>query len=85
MGMITRVRGRVRANSFGVDKEKTAQSICLLSAVLLLPFCPRGPLPLLPPPAPALYSALVLPVVLSANYRYPVSALKTLVEAARGQ
>ncbi|XP_033215937.1 E3 ubiquitin-protein ligase AMFR-like [Belonocnema kinseyi] len=83
MGMITRVRGRVRANSFGVDKEKRAQSICLLSAVLLLPFCPRGPLPLLPPPAPALYSALVLPVVLSANYRYPVSALKTLVEAAR--
>lgn len=85
MGMITRVRRRVRANSFGVDKEKTAQSVCLLSAVLLLPFCPRGPLPLLPPPAPALYSALVLPVVFSANYRYPVSALKTIVQATRGQ
>ncbi|XP_046492335.1 RING finger protein 145 homolog [Neodiprion pinetum] len=84
MGMITRVRGRVRANSLTVDKERTAQSVCLLSAILLLPYCPRGPLPLLPPPAPALYSALVLPVVLSANYRYPVSALKTIVEATKG-
>ncbi|XP_012285329.1 ERAD-associated E3 ubiquitin-protein ligase HRD1B [Orussus abietinus] len=83
MGMITRVRGRVRANSVGVDKERTAQSVCLLSAVLLLPYCPRGPLRLLPSPAPALYSVLVLPVILSANYRYPVSALKTLVEAAK--
>lgn len=83
MGMITRVRGRIRANSFGVDKEKTAQSVCLLSAVLLLPFCPKGPLPLLPPPASALYSALVLPVVFSANYRYPVSILKTTVQAIR--
>ncbi|KAF7991176.1 hypothetical protein HCN44_002738 [Aphidius gifuensis] len=80
MGMITRVRGRVRANSFGVDKERTAQSVCLLSAILLLPYCPRGPLPLLPAPAPALYSFLVLPVVLSANYRYPVGTLKTLIE-----
>ena len=85
MGMITRVRGRVRANYFGVDKERTAQSVCLLSAILLLPYCPRGPLPLLPPPAPELYSVLVLPVVLSANYRYPVSILKILVETTRGQ
>lgn len=85
MGMITRVRGRVRANSVTVDKEKTAQSVCLLSAVLLLPYCPRGPLPLLPSPAPALYSALVLPVVLSANYRYPVYTLKALVGATAGK
>lgn len=84
MGMITRVRGRVRANSFGVDKERTAQSVCLLSAILLLPYCPRGPLPLLPAPAPALYSFLVLPVVLSANYRYPVGTLKTLIETTIG-
>lgn len=85
MGMITRVRGRVRANSLTIaDKERTAQSVCLLSAILLLPYCPRGPLPLLPPPAPALYSALVLPFVLSANYRYPVSALKTIVEGIKG-
>lgn len=83
--MITRVRGRVRANSLTVDKEKTAQSVCLLSAVLLLPYCPRGPLPLLPSPAPALYSALVLPVVLSANYRYPVYTLKALVGATAGK
>ncbi|XP_015587581.1 uncharacterized protein LOC107264153 [Cephus cinctus] len=83
MGMITRVRGRVRANSLTFDREKTAQSVCLLSAVLLLPYCPRGPLPLLPSPAPALYSALVLPVVFSANYRYPVAILKTLVAATR--
>lgn len=84
MGMIARVRRRVRANSLTVDKEKTAQSVCLLSAVLLLPYCPRGPLPLLPSPAPVLYSAFVLPVVLSANYRYPVPTLKTLAEAAKG-
>ncbi|XP_043274299.1 E3 ubiquitin-protein ligase synoviolin A-like [Venturia canescens] len=83
MGMITRVRSRIRANSLTIDKERTAQSVCLLSAVLLLPYCPRGPLPLLPPPAPTLYSVLVLPVVLSANYRYPVSALKTLSEAIK--
>lgn len=82
--MIARVRRRVRANSLTVDKEKTAQSVCLLSAVLLLPYCPRGPLPLLPSPAPVLYSAFVLPVVLSANYRYPVPTLKTLAEAAKG-
>ncbi|XP_011637750.1 ERAD-associated E3 ubiquitin-protein ligase HRD1B-like [Pogonomyrmex barbatus] len=84
MGMIARVRRRVRANSLTIDKEKTAQSVCLLSAVLLLPYCPRGPLPLLPSPAPVLYSALVLPVVLSANYRYPVPTLKTLAEAVKG-
>lgn len=82
--MIARVRRRVRANSLTVDKEKTAQSVCLLSAILLLPYCPRGPLPLLPSPAPVLYSALVLPVVLSANYRYPVPTLKTLAEAVKG-
>lgn len=82
--MIARVRRRVRANSLTVDKEKTAQSVCLLSAVLLLPYCPRSPLPLLPSPAPVLYSALVLPVVLSANYRYPVTTLKTLAEAVKG-
>lgn len=81
--MIARVRRRVRANSVTVDKEKTAQSVCLLSAILLLPYCPRGPLPLLPSPAPVLYSALVLPVVLSANYRYPVPTLKTLGEAVK--
>lgn len=85
MGMIARVRRRVRANSLTVDKEKTAQSVCLLSAILLLPYCPRSPLPLLPlSPAPVLYSALVLPVVLSANYRYPVPTLKTLAEAVKG-
>ncbi|KAG7204230.1 hypothetical protein KM043_002058 [Ampulex compressa] len=84
MGMIIRVRHRVRANSPTINKEKTAQSVCLLSAVLLLPYCPRGPLPLLPSPAPVLYSALVLPVVLSANYRYPVSALRTIVQMVKG-
>lgn len=84
MGMITRVRRRVRANSFTVDKERTAQSVCLLSAVLLLPYCPRGPLPLLPSPAPLLYTVLVLPVVLSANYRYPVTTLKTVVQLVKG-
>lgn len=82
--MITRVRHRVRANSLTTDREKTAQSVCLLSAVLLLPYCPRGPLPLLPSPAPILYSVLVLPVVLSANYTYPVASFKTVLLLVRG-
>lgn len=84
MGMIARVRRRVRANSLTIDRDKTAQSVCLLSAVLLLPYCPRGPLPLLPSPAPILYSVLVLPVVFSANYTYPVSAFRTLLHLIQG-
>lgn len=81
--MIARVRQRVRANSVTINNDKTAQTVCLLSAILLLPYCPRGPLPLLPSSASILYSVFVLPIVLSANYRYPLPTLKSFIRLIR--
>ncbi|CAG9854473.1 unnamed protein product [Phyllotreta striolata] len=87
MGMITRVRGRLR--SFHalpkIDPEerdeKIAETVCLLSVVFLLPYCSRGHAPLLLSLGGwclASYSFLVLPVLISANYKYPVRWLRQL-------
>ncbi|RZC35520.1 hypothetical protein BDFB_002239 [Asbolus verrucosus] len=94
MGMITRVRGRLR--SFHtiqkldpeVRDEKIAETVCLLSVLFLLPYCSRGHAPLLVSLGGwcvATYSFLVLPVLISANYKYPVRWLRKLVAKLPGK
>ncbi|KAG5898387.1 hypothetical protein JTB14_030365 [Gonioctena quinquepunctata] len=72
MGMIIRVRGRLR--SFHTlpklqpeeRNEKIAEIVCLLSVLFLLPYCSRGHAPLLFSLGGwclATYSFLVLPVL----------------------
>ncbi|XP_044745618.1 uncharacterized protein LOC123307398 [Coccinella septempunctata] len=88
MGMITRVRGRLRSlhNIAKIDPEerdeKIAETVCLLSILFLLPYFSRGHTPLLLSLGGwcvASYSFLVLPLLISANYKYQVRWIKTLV------
>jgi len=82
MGMITRFRARLHALQAlakldpQAQAEKTAQTVCLLSVVLLLPYLAGGHASILVGGVGLGYSCLVLPMVISANYRYPVSLLK---------
>ncbi|KOB75407.1 TRC8-like protein [Operophtera brumata] len=78
MGMISRVRGRIRSDSFSKiqtikSEDKIANIVWLLSLVLLLPYwAPRGLLVALGGAwLMAAYTCLVVPVLISANYRYP--------------
>lgn len=79
MGMITRFRARLHSLHAltkldpQAQAEKTAQTVCLLSIVLLLPYFARCHASIVVGLA---YSCLVLPMVISANYKYPVSSLK---------
>lgn len=86
--MITRVRGRLRSfhNIYKLDpelrNEKTAETVCLLSVLFLLPYCSKGHAPLLVSLGGwclLSYSFLVLPIVISANYKYPAKWLKQLI------
>lgn len=91
--MITRVRGRLRS-IHTLDKidpeirdEKLAETVCLLSVLLLLPYCSRGHAPLLVSLGGwcvASYSCLVLPLLISANYKYPVRWLRQLIQKFPG-
>ncbi|CAG9789154.1 unnamed protein product [Diatraea saccharalis] len=94
MGMISRVRGRIRSDSFSKfplikSEDKIANIVWLLSLVLLLPYwAPRGLLLALGGAwLMAAYTCLVLPVLISANYRYPArwypSVVKFAQESAR--
>ncbi|XP_018328894.1 uncharacterized protein LOC108739481 [Agrilus planipennis] len=88
MGMITRVRGRLRS-LHTLPKlqpeerdEKIAETVCLLSVLFLLPYCSKGHTPLLLKLGGVwlvTYSCLVLPVLISANYKYPVRWLRMLL------
>ncbi|GLV44662.1 TRC8 ring finger protein [Carabus blaptoides fortunei] len=86
MGMITRVRGRLHSITKidpQVKEEKIAETVCLLSVLFLLPYCGRGHAPLLLGLGGmwlATYSFLVLPVLISANYKYPVRWLRRLIQ-----
>ncbi|XP_013139174.1 PREDICTED: uncharacterized protein LOC106103828 isoform X1 [Papilio polytes] len=78
MGMISRVRGRIRSDSFSKihtmkSEDKIANIVWLLSVVLLLPYwAPRGLFVALGGAwLMAAYTCLVVPVLISANYRYP--------------
>lgn len=54
-------------------------SVCLLSVLFLLPYCSRGHAPLLLSLGGwclATYSFLVLPLLISANYKYPTRWLR---------
>nr|CAD7449325.1 unnamed protein product [Timema bartmani] len=50
--------------------------VCLLSVVLLLPYFARGHAPLLVGSMGLTYSCLVLPMIISANYKYPLSGVR---------
>lgn len=63
-------------------------SVCLLSVLFLLPYCSRGHAPLLVSLGGwcvATYSFLVLPVLISANYKYPVRWLRQLMTKLIGK
>lgn len=90
MGMISRVRGRVRSDSFSKfhtlkSEDKLANIVWLLSLVLLLPYwAPRGLLVALGGAwLMAAYTCLVLPVLISANYKYPASWYPAVVKLAQ--
>ncbi|KAL4703268.1 hypothetical protein ACJJTC_009243 [Scirpophaga incertulas] len=89
MGMISRVRGRIRSDSFSKiptmkSEDKIANIVWLLSLVLLLPYwAPRGLLVALGGAwLMAAYTCLVLPVLISANYRYPARWYPSVVHFA---
>lgn len=114
MGMITRVRGRLRS-LHTIEKinpemrdEKIAETgtkignfllkldknfcyfvaVCLLSVLFLLPYCSKGHAPLLVSLGGwcmASYSFLVLPLLISANYKYPVRWLRQLMYKIKGK
>ncbi|KAI5643197.1 zinc finger, c3HC4 type (RING finger) domain-containing protein [Phthorimaea operculella] len=89
MGMISRVRGRIRSDSFSKiqlkSEDKMANIVWLLSVVLILPYwAPRGLLVALGGAwLMAAYTCLVVPVLISANYRYPASWYPHAVKLAR--
>ncbi|XP_026760560.2 uncharacterized protein LOC113519628 [Galleria mellonella] len=94
MGMISRVRGRIRSDSFSKiqtikSEDKIANIVWLLSLVLLLPYwAPRGLLVALGGAwLMAAYTCLVVPVLISANYKYPArwypAVARLAQEAAR--
>lgn len=54
-------------------------SVCLLSVLLLLPYCCKGCAPLIFSLGGvwlAMYTCFVLPILISANYKYPVRWIK---------
>ncbi|ERL91334.1 hypothetical protein D910_08666 [Dendroctonus ponderosae] len=94
MGMITRVRGRLRSLHTlpkldeKVRDEKIAETVCLLSVLFLLPYCSRGHAPLLVSLGSwflTTYSFLVLPILISANYKYPVRWLRHIIRKLPGK
>lgn len=60
-------------------------AVCLLSVVLLLPYLAGGHASIFVGGVGLCYSCLVLPMVISANYRYPVSALKAFAIKVEGK
>ncbi|XP_026734676.1 uncharacterized protein LOC113498738 [Trichoplusia ni] len=90
MGMISRVRGRIRSDSFSKihtikSGDKLGNIVWLLSLVLLLPYwAPRGLLVALGGAwLMAAYTCLVVPVLISANYKYPASWYPAVVKLAQ--
>ncbi|XP_045502678.1 uncharacterized protein LOC123699707 [Colias croceus] len=89
MGMISRVRGRIRSDSFSKiqmkSEDKIANIVWLISLVLLLPYwAPRGLLVALGGAwLMAAYTCFVVPVLISANYRYPARWYPAVVKLAR--
>ena len=63
---------------------KSTFSVCLLSVVLLLPYFARGHASVLVGGVGLGYSCLVLPMVISANYKYPVSVLRSFAIKVKG-
>ncbi|KAJ8713910.1 hypothetical protein PYW08_007530 [Mythimna loreyi] len=90
MGMISRVRGRIRSDSFSKihtikSQDKLANIVWLLSLVFLLPYwAPRGLLVALGGAwLMAAYTCLVVPVLISANYKYPATWYPAVVKLAQ--
>ncbi|XP_065353892.1 E3 ubiquitin-protein ligase RNF139-like [Cloeon dipterum] len=95
MGMISRVRARLQnvsaLSSFNgkedprLRDERTAHSVCLLSVILLLPYLVRNHASslLVSTATNLVYSGLVLPIVVSAHYKYPLSGLGSISSAIK--
>lgn len=83
--MITRVRARLQSINTPtkvdprIQDEKTAQTVCLMSVVLLLPYFARGHASVLVSSMGLAYSCLVLPMVISVNYKYSLSGLRPMI------
>jgi hypothetical protein len=60
-------------------------AVCLLSVVLLLPYFARGHASVLVSSMGIAYSCLVLPMVISANYKYSLSGLRPMVINIKGK
>ncbi|XP_052744089.1 E3 ubiquitin-protein ligase hrd-1-like [Bicyclus anynana] len=90
MGMISRVRGRIRSDSFSKihtikSEDKIANIVWLISIVFLLPYwAPRALLVALGGAwLMAAYTCLVVPLLISANYRYPARWYPAVAKLAR--
>jgi hypothetical protein len=59
-------------------------TVCLLSVVLLLPYFARGHASVLVSSMGIAYSCLVLPMVISANYKYSVNGLRPMIANIKG-
>jgi hypothetical protein len=60
-------------------------TVCLLSVVLLLPYFARGHASVLVSSMGIAYSCLVLPMVISANYKYSVNGLRPMIANIKGK
>jgi hypothetical protein len=60
-------------------------AVCLLSVVLLLPYFARGHASVLVSSVGIAYSCLVLPMVISANYKYSVNGLRPMIVNIKGK
>ncbi|XP_014249470.1 RING finger protein 145-like isoform X1 [Cimex lectularius] len=80
--MLTRFRSRIHSLQFlskstlQLQSDKTANSVCLLSIILLLPYLIKEWSYILLQSVGLIYSLLVLPMVLLANYLYPISGMR---------
>lgn len=60
-------------------------TVCLLSVVLLLPYFARGHASVLVSSMGIAYSCLVLPMVISANYKYSVNGFRPMIANIKGE
>jgi len=60
-------------------------TVCLLSVVLLLPYFARVHASVLVSSMGIAYSCLVLPMVISANYKYSVNGLRPMIANIKGE
>lgn len=92
--LLLRFQLKQSRNNFFVPKQwktisfSVSLTVCLLSILFLLPYCCRGHAPLILSLGGwclATYSLFVLPLLISANYRYPVRWLRQIASKLPGK